>query len=60
MALHQSKPDGKRFFTNKDGASWTWKMLQYIYEQDKECNPRVQQTALWKASVEHLDKLTCM
>jgi hypothetical protein len=59
-ALHASKPDGKRFFTNKDGTSWSWKTLQYIYKQDLERNPKVQQTALQKASVEDLDKLTCM
>ena len=60
-ALHSSKPDGKRFFTNKNGTSWSWKTLQYIYQQDKlRSKGGPLQTALRKASVEDLDKLTCM
>lgn len=62
-ALHSSKADGKWLLTNKDGTSWSWSTLQYVYHQDLEwvsANGGMQQIALPKASVDDLDKLTCM
>lgn len=58
-ALNQSEPDDTRFFA-KGGIGWGWPALTHFYHADVRVNANAPQTALWKSSVEDLDKLTAM